>query len=329
MIRVPFICPSLFLSCLLCLAACANVPPLPNERFFDDFVIVKIEENESFSSLATEYLNDPEKGWQIAEFNSQTSLIPGQELVIPLIPFNLGGLKADGYQVVPILTYTRFSQNSGSPKIVSESDFRTQMQYLKENGYQTITLEQLLDFLDFKRQIPEKSIVITLDDGRRSVYDIAFPVLRDLGFQATLFIQTDFIGGKQALSWDQIQKLSKNGFDIQSKTRTGRNLTKPNPGESLEVYFKAVQTEIALSKRIIETKLKKSCQYLAYPAGETNPLVIALLKKEGYRAAFTSKEGSNAVFVNHGLIHRSEIKGRLTIEQFKSHLSVFSPCEMK
>ena len=86
-----------FLSCLFALTACATVP---RERVFDDFVIVKAEDADDFSSLAANYLNNREKAWQIAEFNNLTSVKPGQELVIPLSPFNRGGLKADGCQTV-------------------------------------------------------------------------------------------------------------------------------------------------------------------------------------------------------------------------------------
>ena len=84
--RVKLIIRCFFLSCLLGLNACATVP---RERVFDDFVIVKAEDADDFFSLETvNYLNNREKAWQIAEFNNLTSVRPGQELVIPLSPFN-------------------------------------------------------------------------------------------------------------------------------------------------------------------------------------------------------------------------------------------------
>ncbi|MBW1900483.1 MAG: polysaccharide deacetylase family protein [Deltaproteobacteria bacterium] len=324
--RIKLIIRCFFLSCLLGLNACATVP---RERVFDDFVIVKAEAVDDFSSLAANYLNNPEKAWQIAEFNNIASVKPGQELVIPLSPFNRGGLKADGCQTVPILTYYGFSRNKTGELIVSEGAFNEQMKYLKENGYDVITLDQLLDFLDFKSQIPKKSVVITFDDGWRSLYDIAFPVLKRNGFPATLFIYTDFIGGTKALSWEQVDELAKNGFDVQSKTMTHRDLTKLNKGESFKEYFKTVQRELSQSKKIIEKQLGRKCKYMAYPYGVTNNLATALVKKEGYRAAFTIKRGSNPFYVDNYRINRSVIHGSDNMEQFKDNLSVFSRSELR
>jgi len=310
----------------LSLIACATVP---RERIFDDFIILKTEADDSLSSLAARYLGTHEKDWVIAEFNNIDTIRPGQELIIPLRPFEWGGLKANGYKTVPILTYFRFSKNQTSELTVSETAFRDQMKYLKENGYRVITLGNLLDFLDFKAQIPKKSVLITFDDGWGSLYDIAFPILRDYGFSATLFVYTDFIGGRKALSWEQINELAKNGFDIQCKTKTHRDLVKLNEGESFREYFKAVRNEISLSKQIIEQKLNKKCKYMAYPYGETNDLVIALVKREGYRAAFTAKRGSNPFFVDNYMINRSVIHGGFNIKQFKDNLDVFSTIRLK
>jgi len=315
-----------FLSCLLCLTACTIVP---RERVFSDFVIVRTNAEDDFPSLAARYLNDPEKGWQIAEFNNIASLRRGQELVIPLRPFQWGGLKTAGYQTVPVLAYHGFSKDKSDRLTVTEAAFKEQMRYLKENDYHVITLDQLLDFLDFKRQVPEKSVVITFDDGRQSIYHIAFPVLRDFGFPASLFISTDLIGGEKALSWKQIKELAENGFDVQSKTRTNRDMTKLKKGESFEEYFRAVQTEISQSKKIIEKKVKKQCIYMAYPYGWANSLVAAVLKKEGYRGAFTQNRGSNPIYVDKYLINRSVIHGGCNLKQFRANLSVFNKSELK
>jgi len=219
---------------LFSLTACAIIF---QERVYDDFIIVRVRSGDNLSILAAKYLNDPTKDWLIADFNDIKTITPGQELIIPLSPFECGGLKPDGYQAVPILTYYRFSKNKTGELTVAQAAFEEQMRFLKENGYRVITLDQLLDFLDFKCQLPEKSVVITFDDGWRSLYDFAFPILKDYGFPATLFIYTDFMGGRKALSWEQISILSKNGFDIQCKTKTHRNMAKLKKGESFKEYL--------------------------------------------------------------------------------------------
>jgi peptidoglycan/xylan/chitin deacetylase (PgdA/CDA1 family) len=104
------------------------------------------------------------------------------------------GLFREGYQVVPILCYHRFGATCRSALCVSETSFRAQLDYLKDNGYRTITLGELYEFITYKRAVPLRSVVITIDDGYRSIYDIAYPLLKEYGFTATMFIYTDFIG---------------------------------------------------------------------------------------------------------------------------------------
>jgi len=322
-----------FLLNFLFLAACATGSPKHRDvsKGFinDDFVIVKTTDKDTLSSLAADHLNDPTKGWLIAEFNDIKTPTPGQTLIIPFSPIHKGGLKTDGFQTIPVLVYHKFSKNRSGESSVAKADFEAQMNYLKESGFHVISLDQLLDFMDYKEQLPEKSVAITFDDAWGSIYDIAFPVLKKYGFPATFFIYTDFIGGGKAMSWDQIQTLSEQGFDIQCQTKTHRNLTKRKKNESFEEYFKALEKEIDYPKTLIETKLKKKCQYLAYPYGITNDLIVAILKKQGYRAGFTVERGSNPFFVDKYRIHRSIIHGKYDIESFKNNLSVFQKNELK
>ncbi len=316
----------LLLLCLLSLTACATVP---RERFYDDVIIIRTEAGDSFSSLAAKYLNDSGKGWQISEFNNIASLSPGKELIIPLQPFTWGGLKTDGYQTVPVLAYFRFSKKRVDTSIVAEKAFKRQMNFLKEHGYRVISLDQLLNFLEFKQQIPEKSVVLTFDDGWQSFYDIAFPILKDYGFPATLFVRTDFIGEKAAMSWNQLNELAKSGVDIQCKISTHRSRHVLKDSQAVRTYFSDVQEELSQSKRIIKKKMNKECRYLALPSAKPNSLVIGLLKKEGYCAAVTLERGSNPFFIPHYSINRSVINGEFDMDQFKKNLFVFSKSELK
>ncbi len=314
------------LSFFLFLSACATTPRV---RVYNDFVIVRTTPSDTLSSLAVQYLHDAEKAWEIAEFNGVTSLTPDCEVVIPLVPFRRGGLRPDGYQTVPVLAYHGVSKNNAGERVVAEKAFRSQMRYLRENGYHVIGLDQLMDFLDFSGQIPKRSVVITFDEDLRSVYEIAFPILKEYGFPAVLFVRTDRVGNTGSLTWKQIAEMAENGFEIGSETTTGRDLTKLKSGDSFRRYFSVMRGEISQSKKIIENRLKRPCRYLAYPGGKANALVIAVLKKTGYRAAFTLKRGRNPVFVNPYLIHRSVIHGGYDMKKFKAKLSVFCRTELR
>ncbi len=311
----------------------APAPPSPRlaARVFPDFVAVIAQPEDTLASLAAKYLNDPSMDWLIAEYNGLSALKPGQALIIPLKPYEKGGLTLKGYQLVPVLSYHNFSRDrSTSRMMVTEAAFEEQMRFLRDNGYRVIPLSQFIDFLNFKGQIPKKSVVITIDDGWRSAYEIALPILKKYGYPATLFVYTDLIVGSQrTLSWELIEEMARNGLDIQGHTKTHRKLTLMNPKESFKEYFETIEGELSKSAGIIKAKASKEIQYLAYPEGETNHLVIELAQKEGYLAAFTAKRGGNPFFTHNYRINRSMIYGDFNLSQFEKNLTIFSDEALK
>jgi peptidoglycan/xylan/chitin deacetylase (PgdA/CDA1 family) len=294
-------------------------------RSFPGFVFVTVQPGDTISSLAAQYLKDPSLDWIISDFNRTESAKAGQELIIPLFQYEKGGLTSEGYQIVPVLSYHKFSLNESDKMTVTKDTFERQMKFLKDNGYRVITLDQLFDFLEFKTQIPRKSVVITIDDGWRSIYEIAYPVLHMYGYPATLFVYTDLITGSyKTLSWDMVRELSENGIDIQQHTKTHRSLAVIGKKESFKEYFDSLEKELTVSAKILKNKTNKEVKYVAYPYGETNRLVIALLKKLGYRGAFTVKRGGSPFFYNNYSINRSMIYGDFDLSEFEESLANFS-----
>jgi len=297
---------------------------------YDDFVVVHTRPGDTFSSLAADYLDDPEKGWVIAEFNEVETVPPDQDLIIPLKPFNRGGLKATGYQTIPVLSYHRVSAAGKVESMtIPQKTFEAQMNYLKENGYAVITIDQFFEFLNFNFQAPPKSVVLTFDDGWKSIYEVAYPILKKYNFPATLFVYTDLIGTKRAMSWAQVKELSENGFAIHSHSKTHRNLARLKKGESFGAYYRSIEQELHDSKKVIVEKVGAECNYFAYAYGAYNPLMIAMLKKYGYHGAFTVKRGANPFFKDQYTIHRSMIYGKYGIDQFKKNLKVFRKRKLK
>lgn len=307
-----------------------TVPPVaipPVElRVSGDFVAITAQEGNTFSSLAAKYLNDPSMDWWIADFNDLSILNPGQSLIIPLKPYERGGLSLKGYQTVPVLSYHNFSPGRSTNRMtVTKAAFEEQMRLLKDKEYRVITLDQLLDFVNFKGQIPKKSVVITIDDGWRSAFEIALPILKKYGYPATFFVYTGLIvGSNKTLSWELVREMAENGIDVQGHTVTHRSLTLMNKRESFKEYFEAIERELSESARTIKAKVGKDIKYLAYPDGETNHLVIELVRKDGYLGALTVKRGGNPFFVSNYRINRSMIYGDFDLNQFERNLTVFS-----
>ena len=309
-------------------------PPPPQieirTREFPDFIAVIAQSGDTFSSLASKYLHDPSMDWLISEWNGTASLSPGQELIIPLRAYGKGGITTKHYQTVPVIVYHKFSKTKADLLTITESAFEEQMRFLKENGYRVITMDEFFDFLDFKRPLPPRSVVITIDDDYYSTYEIAFPILKKFGYPATFFIYTDLIySGGKTLHWDLLAEMSRHGMDVQCHTKSHRNLDKRNGDESFQEYFEAVKKELLESSEMIKKRLNKEVKYLAYPYGTTNHLVIALLKKLGYRGAFTVERGSNPFFIHSYRINRSMIFGNFNIQDFQNCLDQWSDRDLR
>ncbi|MFZ0451016.1 MAG: polysaccharide deacetylase family protein [Desulfatiglandaceae bacterium] len=321
----------LFLTLLSCAAphkeaGISVAQPAPaSSRVFKEFAAVIVQPHDTLTSLAIKYLHDPSKGWFIAEFNHVGDVEPGQAIIIPFNPLHRGGVTLMGYQRVPVLCYHKFSLDKEDAMTVTRKAFETQLKFLHDHGYHVITLDQLHDFMDFKAQIPEKSVVITIDDGWRSTYDIAYPLLKRYGYPATLFVYTNLItGNSTTLSWGQIREMYANGIDMQCHTKTHRSLAWKEGQESFKHYFEAIQTELIESAKILKRELNKDVKYLAYPYGDTNHLVVEVARKLGYRAAFTVKRGVNPFFVDPYRIDRSMIYGSFSLKAFQKNLVVFT-----
>lgn len=295
-----------------------------------EFIAVATKAGDTFSSLAEDYLGDSSLGWMISEFNGVNSLVPGQELLIPLKFYKKGGLNLDGYQTVPVLCYHNFSRTESDLMTVTQGDFEAQMKFLRDKGFTVISLDDLFDFFELRRQIPRKCVVITIDDGWRSVYEIAFPVLKKYNYPATLFLYTGIVvGSEKTLNWEMIRKMTKEGLDVQCHTKSHRSLIKKADRESFRDYFFSVQNELTESSKTIKHNLDTEVRYLAYPYGDNNHLIVALLRKLGYRGAFTVDRGGNPFFADEYRIQRSMVLGTFDLEDFERNLTVRSSKGLK
>lgn len=257
------------------------------------YVLCRLVRDETPESLARVYLGSAAKTWMIEDANAGAAFRRGEVIIIPLKIENRAGLFADGYQTVPILCYHRFAASCNSQLCIPEKTFIEQMKYLKDNNYRVISVGMLMDFLQYRQAVPKKSVVLTIDDGYRSVYNVAFPILQQFGFKATLFIYTDFVAGGNALTWEQIQEMKAAGFEIGSHTSSHTDLSTIRSNESRQDYLKRIRSEIFDSKAILDQKLRQDTILFAYPFGRTNPTVIDMVQKAGYKMGFSVTRGGN------------------------------------
>jgi peptidoglycan/xylan/chitin deacetylase (PgdA/CDA1 family) len=311
---------------LLFQSSCATLGFAPKTTMIfgsEEYIIYRLQGYETPVTLAKRFLGDTKHSWVIEEANEGTLFEKGQMIIIPLKEQNKGGLRADGYQAVPILSYYFFAETCKSSTCMPTRIFDQQMRYLKDNKYKVITLSQLHDFLNYRYALPKRSVVITLDDGYRSAYDIAYPILKKYGFTATLFIYTDFVGmSKSAITWDQLREMKANGFVVGSQTVSHCDLTKKEAGEDDKAYIERVKRELLVSKKIIDKELKQNTIYLAFPYGRYDQRIVNICDLVGYKMAFSLKRGGNPFFADPLNLKRDAILKR-DMENFINKLKTF------
>jgi peptidoglycan/xylan/chitin deacetylase (PgdA/CDA1 family) len=184
-----------------------------------------------------------------------------------------------GMAKVPILLYHNIQEKGSSPYIVRPAEFRAQMQALHEAGYQTVTISRLADVLRGGGSLPEKTVVITFDDGYESVYLNAYPILEEFGFQGVVFVIANTLEKDKSygyLKQSQLRELLRRDWEIGSHSISHHNLKTTPLG---------LRNEIEGSKQILEEAIGAPVTTFAYPYNISNAWIRERVEEYGYEAA--------------------------------------------
>ena len=206
---------------------------------------------------------------------------------------------------VPVLMYHDVSylslQGSGYYSKTPEQ-FRRQMQELKDAGFHTVFFSQLIDYVENGTPLPSKPIVVTLDDGYRSNYEYAFPILQELDMKAEISL----IGGAMqytswGLKWEDVQEMAASGLvSFQCHTNQlhgdhtaegGRLGVLKAPKESWQEYVETLGADTVKILDLIETKTGVRPVVFTYPRGKWNPMAEAVAASHGCKVSLTTKDG--------------------------------------
>jgi peptidoglycan/xylan/chitin deacetylase (PgdA/CDA1 family) len=308
----------------------AVAAPLPAARVevlarSDDFVVVMPRADDDFAALAERYLGDARRAWWIAEFNGVSRPARGVEVVIPLKAAILNRVGAGSVRTLTVLCYHRFDDVARSKLTVSAADFAAQMEFLAAHGYHVVALKDVPAILRGDAPMPPKAVAITIDDGYRSTYDIAFPVLFRHRFPATVFLYTDFAGLPAAMNWSHLKHMTDSGLiDVQPHSKTHANLALRGADESDRAYVERLRREIDFPGAEIERRLGKAIYAFAYPYGDASEIVAEQVRRGGIEIALTVSPGGNPVYSYPLLLRRTMVFGDQGIDEFRAKLAAQS-----
>jgi len=203
------------------------------------------------------------------------------------------------HYTVPVVMYHKVEQvEEGRSDTVSPQNLRYQLEYIKDNGYHVLTLEDYVEGVRSGRKFDRKTVVLTFDDGYDNNWSNAFPILREFGYPAAIFVPTEQMGRPGHMTWDQVKAMAASGITFGSHGLTEAYLPDcPAP---------RMKREIEDSKRILEEELGMPVKFIAYPIGGFNDGIKSQVKRAGYEAAMTTNRGNDRF--NRDLFEINRIK---------------------
>lgn len=220
---------------------------------------------------------------------------------------------ADKSVDVPILMYHLILESSaGNKYIVSPDDFENDLKYLRDNGYTTVQMKDLIEYVYNGAELPEKPVILTFDDGYYNNYVYAYPLLKKYNSKAVISIvgaYTDLYTENHDthvnyahLSWDNVKEMSDSGYiEIQNHTYDlhsldkGRSGSKKNSNESEQEYEKMLRSDVGALQRECLEKTGRAPDTFTYPFGLVSNESLNIIKDMGFKASLSCEEGINSI----------------------------------
>ncbi|CAI4167277.1 Polysaccharide deacetylase [Alteromonas macleodii] len=181
-----------------------------------------------------------------------------------------------------ILLYHHVSSSTPASTSISPEAFKSHMEYLDAH-HTVVSLQDVVSAIQHNTTLPENAVAITFDDGYANILDNAHPILADLGFPYTVFINPDEIGvGPKQLTWEQVIAMHNDGVVFANHTLDHLHMLNGEQAMGERAWLEKVWQNVESAEKKIEDKLDISLKYLAYPFGEYNTALANKLKSEGY-----------------------------------------------
>ena len=220
-----------------------------------------------------------------------------------------------------VLIYHRFGEDKYPTTNIAADRFREQLEFLRKKDYRVIPLEQLVYSLKQGAPLPDRSVVITIDDGYKSVYETAWPLLREFGYPFTVFLYTKATDNKHwnYMTWDQVREMKVAGVDFQNHGYAHEHMAFKPDNMDMEAYRAWIREDLTTSTGIFIQELKEKPRYFAIPYGEYNKTVLEEIRSFGYEAILLQDPGSVSRDTDPFAIPREPILGFdwSTMEHFR------------
>lgn len=312
------------------------------------------DSKESYKAYETEVETIPEE--VLTEQPSQPQIPPEPEIkklkpvmsFLPLSNYDLPQEKVYYKDRVVVLTYHHISTKPLSSITIKPGRFEADLKMLKEDNFNVISLRDAIESISGNANLPPNAVVITFDDGYKSFYEHAYPLLKKYNMPATSFVITSWTEGLyplnknfDSLKPDEIREMYESGLvDIQSHSHFGHDYIirnekgqqggflafqkydpSTNSYEKEEDYKKRVSDDLARSISIIEKYTDNAPDILCFPFGHFNQRLVNIAKDAGFRYFVTTMYGNNKQGSKSKYIYRIRSgDAKLTSQKLKQNI---------
>ncbi len=216
---------------------------------------------------------------------------------------------------LPIVMYHHITekQSRAGRYVITVSELERDLEYIKKKGYSTVTVSDLIDYVGGKKELPEKVIMITFDDGFESVRELAEPLLKKNEMSAVLSVvgsitetysqNHDRNVNYAYLNWDDLRELEESRefeiqnhtYDMHSTNNKGRKGLSRKSGESPVDYEAALSADLLKMQKLLRELSGVNASAVAYPYGSYSRETLEIVKKLGFKASFVCEERINQI----------------------------------
>jgi peptidoglycan/xylan/chitin deacetylase (PgdA/CDA1 family) len=190
----------------------------------------------------------------------------------------------EGHAVITI--YHHVSDSTPRSTSLTAEELRIQMEYLRDNHFEVWPLDRLINALQNKEPLPERTAALTFDDAYISIYDTGWPLLQEFGFPMTLFVTTQPVNDNQRgyMTWDQVREMSDAGVIIANHMVNHPHMVDALSGESNADRLARLRAELLEAQARIKAETGQDHKIMAYPYGEFDDDITAMIAELGFVA---------------------------------------------
>ncbi|MBW6511923.1 MAG: polysaccharide deacetylase family protein [Desulfuromonadaceae bacterium] len=224
---------------------------------------------------------------------------------------------------VNVFVYHRFDDVRYPSTNISGDIFSQQLEWLRTENYQVLTLGAVVDRLRSGQSLPKRCAVLTIDDAFSSFYTAGLPLLKQFGFPATLFVNIDGIGGASYMSWAQLAEVAATGIEIGNHSATHDYLVEKRSGEDEAQRLTRIRADLSRAQQTLRKNLGIEPKVFSYPYGEYDLQLQQLVAELGFSAAVAQQSGVVNAATDRYALPRFPMGGQYaTLRGFRDKLAM-------